>query len=156
MSVKGHHMTDQEYEVILNHFDRIKFCGNISDPTMHPRFIQFLEKSKNKDVLVATATTHRSYDWYINAFKANKNAIWVFGMDGLPDYSPFYRVNQDGDKMWKIMKLAKEHNMNAIWQFLIFNYNRHQVCEARDMAKSIDIEIDLIQAKRIDGDSVVS
>lgn len=145
-------MTDQEYDLILNHFNKLNFCGNVSDPTMHPRFIEFLEKAQTKDVQISTATTHRSFTWYKRAFKAHPKAKWIFGMDGLPDFSPFYRINQDGDKMWEIMKLAKEYSINTIWQYLIFGYNKHQVEEAKEMAADYNIELWLMKSKRIDPD----
>ena len=42
---------------------------------------------------------------YISAFKSNPKANWIFGIDGMPEESKQYRVNQDGEKLFKIMFL---------------------------------------------------
>jgi len=33
--------------------------------------------------------------WYESAFESNPNAEWHFGLDGLPEESHLYRINQD-------------------------------------------------------------
>ena len=46
--------------------------------------------------------------WYIKAFKANINARWIFGIDGLPNESHNYRVNQDGEKLFNVIVESKK------------------------------------------------
>ena len=102
-------------------FDKLNFCGGVSDPIYHPQFIEFLEYSKDREVEVHTAASHQREDWYRSAFKSNSKAQWIFGLDGLPHESHKYRVNQDGEKLFEIMKMAVDIGMDVVWQYLIFD-----------------------------------
>tara|TARA_Y100000034_G_C6689185_1_gene303387 strand:+ start:322 stop:636 length:315 start_codon:yes stop_codon:yes gene_type:complete len=66
----GHRMTDDEFEKISNYFQGILFCGQASDPMLHPKFSDFLKITKEKDIYtwVNTAVSHPPKSWYIKAF----------------------------------------------------------------------------------------
>jgi len=64
----------ENFKKIIKHFDQIEFCGQISDPIFHPQFIEFLKLTTNKRVFVHTAASHKSMDWYTDAFPANRYA----------------------------------------------------------------------------------
>jgi MoaA/NifB/PqqE/SkfB family radical SAM enzyme len=113
----------ENFKKIIKHFDQIEFCGQISDPIFHPQFIEFLKLTTNKRVFVHTAASHKSMDWYMDAFSANKNAIWEFGIDGLPQDSHKYRINQNGEYLFKVMKAGVELGNDIRWQYIIFKYN---------------------------------
>ena len=132
--VNGGHMPFSDFKKVHKFFDRLLFCGGVSDPIFHPQFIEFLEYSRDKEVFVSNAASHKSEDWYKDAFKANLNATWTFGIDGLPHESHKYRVNQDGEKLFDIMKMAADMDMNVIWQYLVFDYNKEHLDKARVMA----------------------
>ena len=81
-------------------FKAINFGGQLSDPIHHPNFIEILKLCYEKGVQanVQTASTGKPKRWFIKAFEANPNARWQFGIDGLPEESHKYRINQDGPK----------------------------------------------------------
>ena len=118
-------MTLEEFDKISNYFKRVQFCGQISDPIFNPDFIDMLKmcKDKNIDVEVSTAASHQPKEFYEKAFSANSNAKWVFGLDGFPKDSHKYRINQDGEKLWEMMKLAKSMGIKVAWQYIVFEYN---------------------------------
>ena len=98
------------------------FCGQLSDPVHHPKFIEILAylRSVNVKCYVHNASSAKSLDWYIKAWKANTSATWIFGIDGLPNESHKYRVNQDGEKLFKIMCESKKYlNTRSVWQYII-------------------------------------
>jgi MoaA/NifB/PqqE/SkfB family radical SAM enzyme len=151
LSVPGRDLTLDEFDKITTYFKRIAFCGQYSDPIHHPRFIEFLEmcKEKNINTEVSVASSLKPKNFYINAFNAYPNAKWIFGIDGLPEESHIYRVNQDGVKLFDIMTestrfLAKK----PIWQYIVFKYNQDHIDEALERAKSIGVEFLLINSKR--------
>ena len=72
--VPGEDMTTENFKKILNFFEEITFCGQISDPIFHPKFIDFLKLCKDKKVTVHTAASHKKEEWYKKAFEANTNA----------------------------------------------------------------------------------
>ena len=118
------------------------FCGQLSDPVHHPKFIEILAylRSVNVKCYVHNASSAKSLDWYIKAWKANTSATWIFGIDGLPNESHKYRVNQDGEKLFKIMCESKKYlNTRSVWQYIIFNYNEDHLEEAKKMADEHDL-----------------
>lgn len=118
------------------------FCGQLSDPVHHPKFIEILAylKSVNVKCYVHNASSAKSLDWYIKAWKANTSATWIFGIDGLPNESHKYRVNQDGEKLFKIMCESQKYlNTRSVWQYIIFNYNEDHLEEAKKMADEHDL-----------------
>lgn len=150
MKIPGYDMSDQEFDMMLRFFYHFTLCGNVSDPIFHPKFIEFMEKlyKNDKEVSVHTAASQKPLEWYKRAFKANPNAIWNFGIDGLPHQSFLYRKNQDGEKLFKVMKMCREMGLKTYWQYLIFSYNEDNIEEARQMAKEIDVEFILMKTSR--------
>lgn len=139
-----------EFEKIAEYFDEVEFCGTMGDPTFHPNFHEFLELAslRRLKVRVATAASHRDKDWYERSFKLNPDAQWVFGLDGLPQSSSRYRVNQDGGKLFDVMSMGKKMGVSVIWQFLIFNYNVHEIEAARVLGAKHQILVEFFNTKR--------
>ena len=97
-------------------------------------------RAVNVKSYVHKASSAKSLDWYIKAWKANTSATWIFGIDGLPNESHKYRVNQDGEKLFKIMCESKKYlNTRSVWQYIIFNYNEDHLEEAKKMADEHDL-----------------
>jgi len=138
----------ENFKKIIKHFDQIEFCGQISDPIFHPQFIEFLKLTTNKRVFVHTAASHKSMDWYMDAFSANKNAIWEFGIDGLPQDSHKYRINQNGEYLFKVMKAGVELGNDIRWQYIIFKYNENDITQAIGLAQRHKIPIHINKSSR--------
>ena len=134
--VPGEDLSMENFKKILAFFKEIYFCGQISDPIFHPQFIEFLKLCKdNHNVIIHTAASHKPESWYREAFQANKNALWTFGIDGLPKDSHKYRVNQDGEKLFKMACMASKMGLWVKWQYIVFKYNENDIETARKMAK---------------------
>ena len=148
----GAPITDEEFKKIINFYNYISFCGQVSDPLMHPKLNYFLEQiyQQKKVAKVNTAISQPTLKTYIKCFKANPEAFWIFGIDGLPKDSHKYRINQDGVKLFEIMMTAKEYlKPNRIkWQYIIFKYNENDMDEAREIAKKENINIEFIMSGR--------
>ena len=85
---------------------------------------------------IHNASSAKSKSWYIKAFKAHPDAKWIFGIDGLPEESCLYRINQDGEKLFNIMLESKNHlNNPPYWQFIVFSYNERNLDKAKKMAE---------------------
>ena len=148
----GFDMTVDQFQKILDYFDGILFCGQYSDPIYHPQFIKFLQMSATKDtVRINTAASHRSIAWYKEAFEANTQACWRFGIDGMPKDSNRYRVNQDGQKLFDVMLLAKKMGLQVEWQVLAFDYVIEQIDQIKQLATkhSLDLYIEQPRDSRI-------
>lgn len=138
------------FKKINEYFNFLNFCGNIGDPVFNPDFLNMLEISynSNKRVKVNNAASHKSLNWYKEAFKANPSAYWIFGIDGLPKQSHLYRKNQDGEKLFEVMKLGKSMGITVEWQYLIFNYNQEYIEKAKALAKEVGIKINVWKTRR--------
>ena len=139
----------ENFKKILAFFKEIYFCGQISDPIFHPQFIEFLKLCKdNHNVIIHTAASHKPESWYREAFQANKNALWTFGIDGLPKDSHKYRVNQDGEKLFKMACMASKMGLWVKWQYIVFKYNENDIETAREMAKKHDMIFEVQKSSR--------
>jgi len=141
IKVPGDYMSIECFKKIIDFFVGISFCGQISDPILHPNLPEFLKLTYEKGIRVQvhTAVSHKPLSWHKKCYEANPKAKWWFGIDGLPEESHKYRVNQDGIKEFERMKLCAEMGLKTTWQYIIFNYNENHVDEARQMATDIGV-----------------
>lgn len=148
----GKDITLEQFDKISNFFADtcIHFCGWWSDPIFNPNFIDMLKMCKDKgiDVVVHTAASHKPESWYIKAFEAYPNALWRFGIDGIPRKSHIYRKNQDGVKLFNMMLLAKSMGVPVEWQYIVFSYNKDTKDKALKNANKNNIPILFIETTR--------
>ena len=135
--VYGRDATMDEIRKLSDYFSSFNFCGQLSDPVHHPHFVDILEYLYKKDIQVTVhnASSQKPMKWYIKAFQAHPKAKWIFAIDGLPEESNMYRINQDGEKLYRVMLEAKKHlKQTPSWQFIVFSYNEHNLEKAKQMA----------------------
>jgi MoaA/NifB/PqqE/SkfB family radical SAM enzyme len=148
----GRDLTEREMDMISDYYDVIEFCGTVSDPTTHPDFFNLLRicTAKNKKVQIHVAASHQSDRWWYKAFlfSKHKNVCWVFGIDGLPKDSHKYRVNQDGEKLFKKMVECSKFGIKTVWQYIVFNYNENDIEACKKIAHKHSIEFMLIKSCR--------
>lgn len=152
LKVPGDDMPWSDFIKITKFFKSVQFCGQISDPIFNPNLIKMLKHTHDNNIntIVNTAASQKSKEWYTNAFKANKNAIWIFGLDGLPKDSHKYRIHQNGQHLFEMMKLAKKLGNIVSWQYIVFSYNEKDVETARTLAKKYDMHFRLTFSGRWD------
>ena len=156
LKVPGEDMTMENFKKIIDYFEEVYFCGQISDPIFHPQFIEFLKLLKGRKTVIHTAASHKKEEWYKKAFEANTDAYWTFGIDGLPKDSHKYRKNQDGEHLFKMACMASKMGLLVKWQYLIFSYNENDIEEARKMAKDNNIILELQKSSRFwEGDPLM-
>ena len=143
-------MSEEEFDKYLNHFNRFIFCGQISDPILHPKLDVFLSKvyAADKMCSVHVAATHKPDAFFIKCFKAHPKANWYFGIDGLPEDSHKYRVRQDGKKLFRLMLESRKYIAKSIWQYIIFNYNENDIDKAKELCIEYDLGMSLIKSNR--------
>jgi MoaA/NifB/PqqE/SkfB family radical SAM enzyme len=150
-TVPGQDISLEDFEKITNHFPQISFCGQYSDPIHHPQFLDILAicKKKSINLEVHVASSFKSKKFFIDAFKACPEATWIFGIDGLPEESHKYRVNQDGVKLYEIMLESKKYlTIKPIWQYIIFSYNENNIDKAKVLAKENNLDFMIINSAR--------
>ena len=98
---------------------------------------------------IHNASSAKSEKFYIKCFEAHPDAKWIFGIDGMPEESSMYRVNQDGEKLFKIMLKSKEYlTKSPSWQYIVFSYNEHNIQKAKDLAKKHGLMMIMLHSSR--------
>jgi MoaA/NifB/PqqE/SkfB family radical SAM enzyme len=155
---RGRDIELSEFEKIAKYFRRITFCGQMGDPIYHPKFLDILTICNNHSKLVNIHTNGygKKEDWWESAFFLTSNPRirfqWIFGLDGLPNESHKYRVNQDGNAVFDIMCEGAKQGLNIFWQYIVFNYNEDHIAEAEKMASDNGITLLLTKSSRWDKD----
>ena len=146
----GGDMSVSDFEKVVEYYDSINLIGNISDPIFATNLIDFLKITyeKDKKTVLHTAASHKSSTRYMEAFKANVNAKWMFGIDGLPKDSHKYRINQDGEHLFDMMKLAVNCGLTPVWKYIVFKYNQNDIDEAKALAEHNGIKFKLVKSSR--------
>jgi len=153
--VPGDDVSIQNFKKIINFFKNVHFEGQYSDSVHHPKFIEMLKMCKvnNNEVRVQHSSAAKPIKWYKEAFEANKKVEWRFSMDGLPESSHQYRINQNGKKLFEIMKMAVNIlEKKPFWQFIVFKYNENEINEAIELADKIGINFYTLQSSKWDGE----
>lgn len=145
-------LQEHNFQKILDYYELgLTFCGQISDPIYHPRFLNFLQmcNGQGKAVRIATVGSGKSDEWWDEAYSygVGENA-WYFGVDGIDEKSELYRVNSKFADVWSRMKQGRNLGHTIVWQYIIFGYNEHEVDRAIEIAKEEDFSLLLVNTNR--------
>ena len=157
--VPGEDLPLKDYDKIIKYFGHINFEGQYSDPVHHPKFIEMLKRCYDNKVYatIQHASAAKPVSWYVKAFRANPNAKWRFSIDGLPKDSHKYRINQDGLKLFKVMRKcahmyrAGQMKIQPQWQYIVFNYNENDIETCKELARKIGVYFYVIKSSRWNG-----
>lgn len=121
--------------------EKIEFCGTIDEPLMHPDFLDILdmllEIRPDLRINIHTNGSIRSVKfWKELAERLSKFCAYDmrFSIDGLADTNHIYRQNTSFDKIISNASAFIAAGGKAEWQYLIFDWNKHQVEEAKQLA----------------------
>jgi len=149
--VPGTNMDMDQFQEITDNFRYLAFCGTLSDPIHHPKFIEMLKICYEKSIApeVNVASSFKTKKWFVQAFQACPTAQWIFGIDGMPEQSHLYRKNQDGKKLFDIMLEAKKHlSTRPVWQYIVFKYNQDFLDTAIQTATENGVNFIIINSTR--------
>jgi MoaA/NifB/PqqE/SkfB family radical SAM enzyme len=137
-------------------FTHIEFSGQQSDPMAHPNILEFISICYNKKLTIHTAASHRKKDFYEEAFnRCGMCTSWIFGLDGLPEESHKYRINQNGVHLYEMMKLGVSMGVDIKWQYIVFKYNQDHIEQAQKMAEDEGIEFQLALSDRWNNNELI-
>lgn len=121
----------------------IRFCGEFGDPMMHPEIDKFIETALifADKVIISTNGGLRKPEWYVTiANKYKERLEIVFGIDGVDHNTNWkYREGVDWQRAMDNMTAYSKAGGIGQWDFLVFEWNWHQILLARKLAKDIDI-----------------
>ena len=129
-----------------NEISFIKFCGQTGDPMMHPHITKFVDHAAKiaDQVVIATNGGLRSERWYTDmGNKHGDDLVIVFGIDGMDhDTNWKYREGVDFNKAYANMSAYALSGGAAEWDFLVFEWNYHQIPEIARMAKELNVPVE--------------
>lgn len=137
---------DQAFPADLcNRLRQIFFCGSYGDPIMHPDFLDILWdfRQKSPKLWLYMHTNGGAHDiefWQEVAYLMNGYGQVDFNIDGLEDTNHLYRRNTDFNKIIKNAKAFIDAGGRAVWNFIVFEHNQHQIEQAERLSKELGFE----------------
>lgn len=123
----------------LKQLSRIRISGNFGDFVMNPEGVEIVEyfRSANKELKIGISTNGSARDKKFWSRLANAGVLVSFCLDGLEDTHRLYRQNTSWKTIIKNASTFISHGGHAIWQFVPFDHNIHQLEKCKQL--SIDL-----------------
>ena len=133
------------FDYDFKNLENIHFCGAYDEPTIHPDFLKIVEFFISKKPLAISIATNggtkNKQFWEKLACLTSKLKLKVtFGIDGLEDTNHIYRKNVKWKKLEENFRTFIKAGGHAVWQFILFEHNKHQLEEAKLKAKEEGFE----------------
>ena len=117
----------------------INFCGSVDEPTTHPQFFEIIDHFAkwNCHINIATNGSLRTAKWWAELAERLPNSHRVtWGIDGSDELSEVYREGSSFKKVEQNYKAFIAAGGKAVWQFIVFEHNEHQLDTAKALAKT--------------------
>jgi MoaA/NifB/PqqE/SkfB family radical SAM enzyme len=121
---------------------QIFFCGSYGDPIMHPDFLQILSDFRKKSPTLwlyihTNGGAHGEEYWTEIASILGGYGQVDFNIDGLGDTNHLYRRNTNFEKIKNNAAAFINAGGRAVWNFIVFEHNQHQVESAKLMSQEM-------------------
>lgn len=117
----------------LNH---LNMCGNLGDPIVAKDTLEIFKylrlNNPTMSLQMHTNGSARSESWWKEL--ATQNVRVVFGIDGLADTHPLYRISTDWHTVIENATVFINAGGDARWDMLIFEHNMHQVEDCKQLS----------------------
>lgn len=124
---------------IIQQLERVYMCGNYGDPILAKDTLKILEylRWENPSIKLSMITNGCSKPtvWW-REVAGLVNSV-RFGIDGLQDTHKIYRQGAIWDLIMRNAQAYIDAGGYAIWDYLVFGHNEHQVEEARELSKKL-------------------
>lgn len=117
----------------------ITICGNYGDPTAAQdtlsTFQYFRSVSSQLSLQINSHGSARSADWWKEL--GSVGITCHFGIDGLRDTNHIYRQDTNWDRIIRNVSSFVLAGGDAVWDFIVFSHNEHQVDAAKALSKQL-------------------
>ena len=127
----------------LTHVDRILFCGTMGDPMMAKdcfeifQYVQQVNFACEQAVHTNGGTRDSGFWKNMGELFRNGRRSVVFSIDGLEDTNHIYRRKVNWKTLMNNVQTFIDSGGKAVWDYLIFRHNEHQLEEARQLSKKL-------------------
>lgn len=123
----------------IKQLDKIYMCGNYGDPMVAKDSLSAFQffRSINKHLTLEMFTngSGRSINWWKDLAKVTDRVH--FSIDGLEDTNSIYRRGTNFEKIKSNAEAYILSGGKAIWDFIVFEHNEHQVEQARTLSQKM-------------------
>jgi MoaA/NifB/PqqE/SkfB family radical SAM enzyme len=124
----------------MPNLETVQFCGTLGDPCASKLIRAQLKVIKDSKLNLQLQTNGglRTTDWWASLAKdfGNKLSVW-FAIDGLEDTHKIYRQATNWNKIIENAKSFINAGGDAVWQFIPFAHNEHQIRDCMKMATAL-------------------
>jgi len=123
----------------ISQLKRMHMCGNYGDPILAKDCLKILKYfrlcNETMKLSVITNGCSRPSKWWVEL--AHINSTVRFGIDGLHDTHKLYRQGASFDVIINNATSYINAGGYAIWDYLVFGHNEHQIEEARALSEAM-------------------
>ena len=121
---------------------RVWMCGNYGDASMNTHLfdiIEYLKTTQCEEIRIATNGSAHSPDWWARLAKSLRPCDQVvFAIDGnTAESHESYRKQTSFDQILKNTQSFIDAGGWAIWQFILFDYNKDELESAKERAQKM-------------------
>ena len=130
-----------DFDSMIN-LQRVVIEGDKGDPLMHPKISlllnTLLSHAQAPKIVLITNGCIRDTKWWseLGAQRAQQLEV-IFSIDGLEDTYHLYRKGLDYHKTIANAQAFVDAGGYAIWKFLTFGHNQHQISTARELSEQL-------------------
>jgi MoaA/NifB/PqqE/SkfB family radical SAM enzyme len=123
----------------VKQLELIYFCGTYGDPLMNPDLTKMCAwlMSVNPNLKIGIHTNGGVGSKKTYEELATLVDFVAFGIDGLEDTNHLYRRNTNWHTIIKNAKTYIDAGGKAVWDFIVFKHNQHQVDQAQQLSISL-------------------
>ena len=135
-------LDDIKYKIgsqVINNLKMFRSCGNVGDGAMNPEcydIYEFVKQTNPKTTLTLNTNGGARNPEFFKEM-AKLGVVITFSIDGLEDTNHLYRRNVRWDKIMANVKGFIDAGGIAIWDYLIFKHNEHQIDTAEAMSNQL-------------------
>ena len=126
-------------ESFIKRLKMIYFCGTYGDPLMNNELVAMCEwlKSINSELKIGIHTNGGV--GFKKTFKSLAKLVnfIAFAIDGLHDTNHIYRRNTKWNTIIENCSTFIDSGGYAVWDYIVFKHNQHQVDEAQELSKQL-------------------
>ena len=126
----------------LKQLKRLYMCGNYGDPMVARdtlEIFQFIRETQSSiQLAMFTNGSGRKVSWWKQLGQVVDQVH--FAIDGLEDTLPIYRRQASFKKIMESAESYIAGGGKAIWDYIVFRHNEHQVEEAREVAEKMGFD----------------
>lgn len=134
-------------QFIIDHVERITFCGNDGDPIYASELIdiiKYFKSVKPVSITIITNGSHKSKEFWLELGSVLTEIDQVhFSIDGYDQESNnIYRVNSNWDSIIYSAKILRRvSNVYMVWAAILFKFNEDHINHMKNIARQIGFDV---------------